>query len=59
MATQGLVSLLRLSYWELLNLPEKDRALKAELDRQRAREQPEQSEKPMSANLIRDAVAGH
>ena len=35
----------RLSSWELLNLAEKDRALKAELDRQRAKEQTEQQEK--------------
>ena len=45
MATQGLVSLLRLSYWELLNLPAKDRALNAELDTQHPRAQPEQPEK--------------
>src|ERR1700719_961576 len=35
----------RLSSWELLNLAEKDRALRAELDRQRAKEQMEQQEK--------------
>jgi hypothetical protein len=35
----------RLSSWELLNLAEKDRALKAELDRQRAKEQAGQREK--------------
>jgi len=35
----------RLSSWELLNLAEKDRALKAELDRQRTKEQMEQREK--------------
>jgi conjugative relaxase-like TrwC/TraI family protein len=35
----------RLSSWELLNLAEKDRALKAELDRQRAKEQARQKEK--------------
>ena len=35
----------RLSSWELLNLAEKDRALKAELDRQRAKEQTDQQEK--------------
>ena len=35
----------RLSSWELLNLAEKDRALKAELDRQRAKEQTGQQEK--------------
>ena len=35
----------RLSSWELLNLSEKDRALRAELDRQRANEQTLQKEK--------------
>jgi len=35
----------RLSSWELLNLAEKDRALEAELDRQRAKVQMEQQEK--------------
>jgi hypothetical protein len=35
----------RLSYWELHNLAEKDRALKAELNRQRANEQAAQREK--------------
>ena len=35
----------RLSSWELLNLAEKDRALKAELDSQRAKEQTGQQEK--------------
>jgi hypothetical protein len=35
----------RLSSWELLNLAEKDKALKAELDRQRAKEQTDQQEK--------------
>jgi hypothetical protein len=35
----------RLSTWELLNLAEKDRTLKAELDRQRAKVQMEQQEK--------------
>ena len=35
----------RVSSWELLNLSEKDRALKAELDRQRAKEQAGQQEK--------------
>jgi hypothetical protein len=35
----------RLSSWELLNLTEKNRALKAELDRQRAKEQAEQRKK--------------
>jgi hypothetical protein len=35
----------RLSSWELLNLAEKGRALKAELDRQRAKEQAGQREK--------------
>ena len=35
----------RLSSWELLNLTEKDRALMAELDRQRAKEQTGQQEK--------------
>jgi ATP-dependent exoDNAse (exonuclease V) alpha subunit len=35
----------RLSSWELLNLAEKERALKAELDRQRANEQTGQQEK--------------
>jgi hypothetical protein len=35
----------RLSSWELLNLAEKDRTLKAELDRQRAKVQMEQREK--------------
>jgi hypothetical protein len=35
----------RLSSWELLNLAEKDRALKVELDRQRAKEQTGQPEK--------------
>ena len=35
----------RLSSWELLNLAEKDRALKAELDRQRTKEQTGQQEK--------------
>ena len=35
----------RLSSWELLNLAEKDRALKAELDRQRAKAQKEQQER--------------
>jgi hypothetical protein len=35
----------RLSSWELLNLAGKDRALKAELDRQRAKEQAGQREK--------------
>ena len=35
----------RLSSWELLNLAEKDRALKAELDRQRAKEQAGEREK--------------
>ena len=32
----------RLSSWELLNLAEKDKALKAELDRRRAKEQMEE-----------------
>jgi hypothetical protein len=35
----------RLSSWELLNLAEKDRTLKAELDRQWAKEQTGQREK--------------
>jgi hypothetical protein len=35
----------RLSSWGLLNLAGKDRALKAELDRQRAKEQARQKEK--------------
>jgi hypothetical protein len=35
----------RLSSWELLNLPEKDRALKAVLDWQRAKVPTEQQEK--------------
>jgi hypothetical protein len=35
----------RLSSWELLNLAEKDRILKAEMDRQRAKVQMEQQEK--------------
>ena len=35
----------RLSSWELLDLPEKDRALKAELDRQRAKQQTGPQEK--------------
>ena len=35
----------RLSSWEIVNATEKDRALKAELDRQRAKEQMEQQEK--------------
>jgi hypothetical protein len=35
----------RLSSWELLNLAEKDRALKAEMDRQRAKREMEQREK--------------
>ena len=35
----------RLSSWEFLNLAEKDRTLKAELDRQRAKVQMEQQEK--------------
>ena len=35
----------RLSSWELLNFAEKDRALKAELDRQQAKEQTVQQEK--------------
>jgi hypothetical protein len=35
----------RLSSWELLNLAEKDRALRSELDRQRAKEQTGQQEK--------------
>jgi hypothetical protein len=35
----------RLSSWELLNLAEKDRALKAELDRQFAKEQVGRREK--------------
>ena len=35
----------RLSSWEFLNLAEKDRTLKAELDRQRAKEQARQKEK--------------
>jgi hypothetical protein len=35
----------RLSSWELLNVAEKDRALKVELDRQRAKEQTDQQEK--------------
>ena len=35
----------RLSYWELLNLPAKDRALNAELNTQHPRAQPEQPEK--------------
>jgi hypothetical protein len=35
----------RLSSWELLNLGQKDRALKTELDRQRAKEQTGQQEK--------------
>jgi hypothetical protein len=34
----------RLSSWELLDGAEKDRALEAELDRQRAKEQKEQQE---------------
>src|SRR5580704_1842524 len=36
---------MRLSSWELLNLTEKERALKSELDRQRAKEQTGQQEK--------------
>jgi ATP-dependent exoDNAse (exonuclease V) alpha subunit len=35
----------RLSSWEIVNLPEKGRALKAELDKQRAKEQTGQQEK--------------
>jgi hypothetical protein len=35
----------RLSSWELLDLADKDRALKAELDRQRAKEQTDHQEK--------------
>jgi hypothetical protein len=35
----------RLSSWELLNLAEKERALKAELDRQQAKEQSVHQEK--------------
>jgi hypothetical protein len=35
----------RLSSWELLNLAEKDIALKAELDRRRAKQQMGQQEK--------------
>ena len=34
----------RLSSWELFNLAEKDRALKAELDRQRAKPKKQQQE---------------
>jgi len=34
----------RLSSWELLNLAEKDKALQAELDRQRAKSKKQQQE---------------
>ena len=44
----------RLSSWELLNLAEKDKALQAELDRQRAKPKKQQQEVAMNGSVIRE-----